>query len=577
MEERSFAETFEEVLDRIDAYTGAWKNRSPSDPGITILENLTAFAMLQRKKTAEQGGALKERLPGFLGFFPEKENSAAAAAGFAKRGRYPALAGGEKFRIGNCCFETKEEVPAGCGRFLRAVRAGKGGRRPLSELEPGNPLSVCVFGERPERGETLELFFDELPAEGGESELCLYVEIEDTAGRNPMRREAPQFARLDWSVWTDGGFAPVHAAEDETFGFLQSGLIRLRLGAHRPVKRNREGCVLRCTLAEARYDKPPRVRSVHGLLFWMVQRDTLCRLEDGREKGADWTRVFGGEWYAELFEKEAGSAWYQSAGTLSADRRMQGDALWDACRGSGIRAAAGGRSWMVRRSLGILEGYDGFSLELPDFGVLDQTALVLGVRRRDRDGRERVRFFRPGMEGDGVLRYRYDALEGRIIVEEDGGFAGCELWLAQAAVTQGARGNIPPGSVLTSEREAGELRLYTPAGGFGGRDAEEPKQFWERCQKEAPGLKTAVTDEDFASLAKEVPGLIIERAEADAGPRRDKKRGMQVTVRLYTGLDRKDTACIRLYREAAVRFLEPYRPLGIGLEIEILTRGERDG
>ncbi len=42
-EEKTYEELLSEALMKIPFYSEEWTNRNPSDPGITILENLTAF------------------------------------------------------------------------------------------------------------------------------------------------------------------------------------------------------------------------------------------------------------------------------------------------------------------------------------------------------------------------------------------------------------------------------------------------------------------------------------------------------------------------------------------------------
>ena len=52
-EEKTYEELLSEALMKIPFYSEEWTNRNPSDPGITILENLTAFEALQQSRIQE--------------------------------------------------------------------------------------------------------------------------------------------------------------------------------------------------------------------------------------------------------------------------------------------------------------------------------------------------------------------------------------------------------------------------------------------------------------------------------------------------------------------------------------------
>ena len=47
---KTFDERIKEAIMQIPLYTEEWTNFNPSDPGMTILENLTAFTTLQQEE-----------------------------------------------------------------------------------------------------------------------------------------------------------------------------------------------------------------------------------------------------------------------------------------------------------------------------------------------------------------------------------------------------------------------------------------------------------------------------------------------------------------------------------------------
>ena len=62
----------EEAYGKIPVYSSEWTNFNPSDPGITILENLTAFQILQQNQMDTVTDAVKEGLLKLVGYTPRK-------------------------------------------------------------------------------------------------------------------------------------------------------------------------------------------------------------------------------------------------------------------------------------------------------------------------------------------------------------------------------------------------------------------------------------------------------------------------------------------------------------------------
>ncbi|MDE7430403.1 MAG: hypothetical protein K2N34_00560, partial [Lachnospiraceae bacterium] len=58
IEEKTYEQLMEEALLKIPLYCREWSNYNKSDPGITILENLSAFSLLQQSYLSEKTDAL---------------------------------------------------------------------------------------------------------------------------------------------------------------------------------------------------------------------------------------------------------------------------------------------------------------------------------------------------------------------------------------------------------------------------------------------------------------------------------------------------------------------------------------
>ena len=56
MKDKSYEEFLEEALAKIPLYYREWTSYHPSDPGITMLENLSAFSALKRQEFSQVTG-----------------------------------------------------------------------------------------------------------------------------------------------------------------------------------------------------------------------------------------------------------------------------------------------------------------------------------------------------------------------------------------------------------------------------------------------------------------------------------------------------------------------------------------
>ena len=62
LDEKTYEQFMEEALLKLPLYNKEWSDYSLSDPGITILEYLTAFTVLQQSKIYEKTEPIQEAL-----------------------------------------------------------------------------------------------------------------------------------------------------------------------------------------------------------------------------------------------------------------------------------------------------------------------------------------------------------------------------------------------------------------------------------------------------------------------------------------------------------------------------------
>lgn len=81
IEEKTYEQFMEEALLQIPFYTSDWTGYHLSDPGITTIENLSAFAVLQQNSMKQQTERMMEALYGLAGFERKTGSCGKSSAG----------------------------------------------------------------------------------------------------------------------------------------------------------------------------------------------------------------------------------------------------------------------------------------------------------------------------------------------------------------------------------------------------------------------------------------------------------------------------------------------------------------
>ena len=103
---KTYDQLMEENLGKIPIYSDEWTNFNPADPGITILENLSAFQVLQQAQREHVPEAVRAKLVQLLGYQPQKGSGARVylePRGVQENFLIPA---DQRFMVGNISFET---------------------------------------------------------------------------------------------------------------------------------------------------------------------------------------------------------------------------------------------------------------------------------------------------------------------------------------------------------------------------------------------------------------------------------------------------------------------------------------
>lgn len=601
--EENYENMIKEALSRIPVYTQEWTSRLPSDPGITVLENLSAFTLLLHKKLDEVPPGIVPKLLKLTGFLPREGRSARVLLQPELIKKELLLPKGQKFYAGKSCYETNRQIRVWPGKLKRVFREGREGLQEIQELSHGNPLSAHIFGEQPKAGDRVYFLFDQLRAVPGES-IRLYVTTQEPYQRNPQGCALDyDFAKAKWSYYTEDGYKEADCT-DETGVFLVSGEMTFRLGSTPPAMREiqgHKGYLLCCTLLRAGYDINPRVTGIDGPLLEVFERDTksLCKGFPWQKelhipftfpgKMYWWAYVKAGDGYRECASEKA----FREGKTGNFVKERKGELVilppGNCCEGEPLphtelplpekqqtaavrepmadgdghphfRIVACGVDMLSGRELGTIQGYDREEFDVGALGRLLPEELVLMLCRFG-GGEPKYYFFSPGTKA-GEFSYEYDALGKCIRILDGGGFEGCTLYLAGCASCRGAGGNIRAYNTFVRQGFSGEELFNNPHQGEGGRDPEDTEALKKRFRESFSRPLCAVTAEDYAYLARQVPGLCIHKTAAFM---KEGAATVYVAVKPY-GDDRLPPLT-ETYRQRILAYLKERKMMNTAVEV----------
>ena len=585
-EDKTYEELLAEALMQIPLYSTEWTNLNPSDPGITILENLTAFETLQQSRIHEITPAVIRMLLKLAGFEARKGRCARmllAVLG-TKREEALVLPSNQQFRLGDLCFETGRSIRLfGC-HLTGAYQVREGKMRDISYLlDREVRVPACVFGENPKAGDCLYLTADALPPPG--EELIFGVKVADRHNRNPFgERGDSTFGQIRWECHTDQGFVKMHV-RDDTGGLLVSGEVRMRLpDAQASVCQDTPDGMyaIRAVLERADYDVAPKLVQIDGFLFEVWQKETLSACYTfNRVVSASLPGRLLGDGYVTVFcKEEKGSSYrkYEPCHTpggkgrffdIREDERGQVTWLFDRRKfgwgpakvKNAIKIVVYQESIMRRYTLGTVLGCDHQMIRLPAGNLVAESFCII-AERKDERGEAIYDFVRPGRYGDRDLSYDLYENEGFLLIEDAGDYIGARLYMGAFAVTKGSEGNIREGNTLTGVGLPAALSFYNSGPGAGGCSLETPEEVKKRFLMDLKRPFVAVTAADYERLVMETPKLCIRKVRAYMGGNSN-----LVRIAVMPGTDEEFPGLSDVYRLAIRKQLEERRLLTTRIEI----------
>ncbi len=532
---RTYEERIEDVLRELPIRSSEWTNYNASDPGITIIENLTAFSALQGAEIVSLSYRAKMALLKMAGFLPIRGKCARVLLSADHLKEPVTISSGERFHLGSLCFEAIKDSIAGASKFVGVFSYdGREYKDYKHILDKEISVPARLFGDNPKKGNSIYFIMDRNPEDY--KEIILYVKAMDSAVRNATEdRTEHIFADITWEFFTAEGFEEVKV-RDFTGAFINSGEIRISMPQGKPAvckDAPMEGYCIRATLKRAEYDIVPKITNLSGFLFEVWQKDTKSfsqtffkndKITVKSPIGEDvYYLVFGRENKGESYRRyelvaDTGQKGRYCLYEKETDNRMtfkfsEEDFGYAPMKAKEcVRVIIYSEEIMRQYSVGKVIGYDDQEIVIPCNNIVHETFFLI-ARRKDKDGYI-YDFVRPEKKAEGSLYYHLLEGEGRIIIEDPGDFIDADLFMGSVSTTNGDVGNIASGNEMEIENESIASGFYNPSGGTGGCFRENLDQVRERFVKDLKIPYRAVTAENYEYIVKTTPGLCIRKAKA---------------------------------------------------------------
>ena len=584
LNDKTYQELISEAIMQIPLYTTEWTNFNPSDPGMTILENLTAFEALQQESIRQVTPRIRQKLLKMLGF-TERKGRCARILMSAEGVKEPVeLQANQPFYLGDLTFETNRRMRLGGYSLTGVYGQHDGSFQDYSYLINDDiPKAAMIFGETPGEEDCVYFTADRLPEPG--EEMIFYMTLANRFNRNPYEEKGNNtFADLVWECYTENGYEPMNVV-DYTSCFLVSGEVRMRMpntAAAVCEELPKPAYAIRARVIKADYDVSPKLLSVAGFLFeaWQKETKSVCYTFQKYSKITLNSELME-EGYLQVFCKEEKGSFYRryepvseegdrgrfytleheryGVNTFSFDRRRFGfapDKLKNA-----VKIMVYSEEMMRRFYLGIVQGYDAQELELPVKNIVAESFCII-AKRTDENGEEIFDFVRPNYYEEDSLTYYLLENEGKIVIEDAGVFIGASLYMGSCSITRGQEGNIREGSRFRTGKNLQDIVFVNAGPGTGGCFRESIADVRERFLTDMNKPYTAVTSADYESIVKSAPGLCIHKVRAVLLEERN-----EVQIAVKPGTDERFPKLSDTYRKSLEQLLEKKRLLTTRVEI----------
>lgn len=578
--EKTYEDLMQEARTQIPLYSKEWTNFNPSDPAVTMLENISAYTILQQAYMTDITDGAKEQIFSLLGYRRKQGKNARVMLEALNVFSPVKIPSGQRFMVGELSYETNKEFNIYGNKILGIYGRMNNSIKDYSALlDKDMPLEIPIFTDEP--GEGMELYILINSDEEISEEINFYINVSEYGHRNASNG-GNLFAGIKWQCYTENGFVDIKC-KDNTECFLVSGEMRFKIPKNKIAiydELPQSGYVIKGILTKAKYDIAPRLKSISGFLFevWQKETKSICYTFSKKEEINVYCDLLE-EGYIQIFVREEDGLYYKYMRNDSSDtgriyemyRNGFGNYTFKFDKekygyGPGnfdnaVKIVAYNEELMRRFDLGTIYGYDNQTIELPVKDIVKESFNLI-ISRVTKNREIVYEFVKPDSTKSGDFIYSLDEGSGIITIKDAADFINGKIYLCGLATTKGEDGNVREGTEFKPYLYETDIKFVNPSDGFGGRKKESLNQLKQRFIEDLQNHYIAVTEKDYEEIVMNTPGLCIHKVKAIAW---NKKNQINIAVKPYA---KKDFPTLSdIYIRAIKENLESRRLLGTGIEI----------
>lgn len=609
LDDRSYREIEEEAVFRIPRECPQWTNYNPSDPGMTLVQLFSWLTEVQQYHLSQPSPWKRRKYLKLLGaqirHLRPAKGTVTMEPGLERMGKQFPLLQGTRFWAGDLAFETLKKEWVHPARLIGACMVQ--GDTFSSYHNIGNEyekqMQLYPFGQRPEKGNQCCLILDGPLSHTWKTDIFFDICTEYAVTRNPAKEGFLPLAKLKWEYYGREGWETLQVEEDGTYGFLQSGRLRVWTGKEMAREETFDAYEIRVTLLEHELDVAPLIRNIYLNEIEVRQQYSACDYEECEvefSKTEDFKTGPETAWAkagiqgepevslcTSLYLAEAGKTElyvpYEGGWRPLKERRREKTAKGDVklffpkpawAKGRCLcRLAVFEEEMEEKRILGTGNAFANQEFFLHMEHLLYEAFEILVY---DREAGCYMEYWKTE-DFDGCTSedraYLLDPEQGKLVFGDCGrGMAPeGEIRILRLKFSRGRAGNIKAGRIRECQG-APELLVKQYKRTEGGREEETVSECLERFRQELKKIHRGVTYSDYEKLVKKAPGLLILDSRVIL-PGEWEEMGVQplenevsIVVQPLSSLE-KHGRLSEAYRRNLSRFLEERKMLGTRIRL----------
>lgn len=286
LDDELFYDINENAKNMISQVCPQWTDYNKHDAGITFIELFSWFKEMQQYYINQLSDELKEKYLTILGMKKyNKQLASILVEGKSLNDKNITVPAYTRMFADNVCFETTTSQLI-LNNEIKNVTLSNGEVKDFSaeinKLISNSMMYLLPFGQNYKIGDEFKITFSNILPIDKEFNLYFSIYNDYPIKRNPIVDEKSFYplAKFDAKCLTVDGWQSIEIISDETFAFLQSGIITLKIPKNSPSLRFDNGYTIKFSLIKCDYDIPPTITEIKLNTFKAVQKETFVQYYD---------------------------------------------------------------------------------------------------------------------------------------------------------------------------------------------------------------------------------------------------------------------------------------------------------